>query len=204
MTTNSRTPGPAWPIALIFLAAALVTAAIRMPAATAQTVTPGLPVVPLGNCQMSSLGSSISPSACIRASFTATGSGTNLTTSSVVGAIKAGDTVTGTGVPAGTTIVSQTSGTTGGAGVYVTSAATTSSAASLTSGGIPPGTTMVVISVETAGIRWRDDGGAPTTTIGMPIAAAAAPYTYIGTASALRFIAQTGSPVISLAFYKSP
>lgn len=66
------------------------------------------------------------------ATFTGTGSGTDLTASSVTGVIGIGDVVTGTGVPGGTTIVSQTSGTPGGAGVYVTSNATTSSGASLT------------------------------------------------------------------------
>jgi hypothetical protein len=70
--------------------------------------------------------------ASIGATFTATGAGTNLTTSAVTGLISIGDTITGTGVPANTTIVSQTSGTPGGAGVYVTSNATTSSGASLT------------------------------------------------------------------------
>lgn len=71
----------------------------------------------------------------IGATFTATGSGTNLTVSSVTGLISIGDTISGTGVPAGTTILSQTSGTTGGAGVYVTSQATTASAATVTSFG---------------------------------------------------------------------
>lgn len=72
------------------------------------------------------------------ASFTGTGSGTSLTTSAVTGVIGIGDIVAGTGVPANTTIVSQTSGTPGGAGVYVTSNATTSAGAALT--------TSVVIS----------------------------------------------------------
>lgn len=66
------------------------------------------------------------------ASFTGTGSGTNLTVTGVAGTIATGFLVTGTGVPASTTIVSQSSGTPGGAGVYVTSQATTSSGASLT------------------------------------------------------------------------
>lgn len=66
------------------------------------------------------------------ASFTGTGSGTNLTVTGVTGTIASGFLVTGTGVPASTTIVSQSSGTPGGAGVYVTSQATTSSGASLT------------------------------------------------------------------------
>ena len=98
----------------------------------------------------------------MRSSFTGTASGVNLTTTSVTGIIKVGDVVTGTGVPAGTTIVSQTSGTTGGAGVYVTSGATTASSASLTSGGIPPGATTAFLQAETANVRYRDDGGAPT------------------------------------------
>jgi hypothetical protein len=66
------------------------------------------------------------------ATFTGTGSGTNMTASSVTGVIGIGNTITGTGVPGGTTIVSQTSGVTGGAGVYVTSASTTSSGAAIT------------------------------------------------------------------------
>jgi len=70
------------------------------------------------------------------ATFTASGSGTNLTVSAVTGRISIGETLgTTTGITAGTTIVSQTSGTTGGAGVYVTSAATTISAATATSFG---------------------------------------------------------------------
>jgi hypothetical protein len=64
------------------------------------------------------------------ASFTATGTGTSLVASSVTGIISVGDTVTGTGVPSGTTIVSGPAG--GGAGTYVTSQATTASAAACT------------------------------------------------------------------------
>ena len=67
------------------------------------------------------------------ASFTGTGSSTNLTVTAVTGYISVGDVIAGTGIPSGTTISSQSSGTTGGAGVYVTSQATTASAAALTS-----------------------------------------------------------------------
>lgn len=67
------------------------------------------------------------------ASFTATGSGTNLTVSSVTGYLYRGLTLgVTTGISAGTKIVSQTSGTPGGAGVYVTSAATTISSGAAT------------------------------------------------------------------------
>lgn len=68
----------------------------------------------------------------VGATFTGNGSGTNLTTTSVVGLIGIGQLIVGTGAPANTVIVSQTSGPTGGAGVYVTSNVTTSSGAALT------------------------------------------------------------------------
>lgn len=64
-------------------------------------------------------------------SLVGTGSGTNLTVSSVTGLINVGDVLSGTGVPNGTTIVSQLSGTPGGAGVYVTNQPTTSSGVTL-------------------------------------------------------------------------
>lgn len=64
--------------------------------------------------------------------FTGTGSGPNLTVTSVTGSLSPGNILSGTGVPANTTIVSQTSGSPGGAGVYVTSVATTSAGAALT------------------------------------------------------------------------
>ena len=70
--------------------------------------------------------------ASIGATFTGTGSGTTLTASAVVGYLSPGDIISGTGVSAGTTIVSQLSGTTGGNGDYQTSVATLSAGAALT------------------------------------------------------------------------
>ena len=64
--------------------------------------------------------------------FTGTGAGTNLTVTGVSGFISPGNVISGAGVPANTTIVSQSSGPPGGAGVYVTSNPTTSAAAALT------------------------------------------------------------------------
>lgn len=171
--------------------------------ALGQGAVPGQVMVPLGYCQLSAsqLASSIGLASCTRAAFTATGSGTNLTTTSVTGIIFTGDTVAGSGVPAGTTIVSQTSGTTGGAGVYVTSVATTSSGASLTSGGIPARATMAYIQAETSGVRYRDDGGAPSASVGSIIASGGSLF-YTGTLSALRFILASGSPLVNVSFYR--
>jgi hypothetical protein len=74
--------------------------------------------------------------ATIGATFIGTGSGTNLAVASVSGLIHPGSastaSITGTGVPAGTYVVSQTSGSSGGAGVYITNNPTTSSNASVT------------------------------------------------------------------------
>lgn len=72
----------------------------------------------------------------IGATFTATGTGASLAVTAVTGLISIGDTIAGTGVPTGTTIIAQVSGTTGGAGTYTTSVATTASAATVTSFGI--------------------------------------------------------------------
>lgn len=81
----------------------------------------------------SGLSWSLSSAFTVGASFTGTGSGTNLTVTAVSGVIipASGEILVGTGVPANTTILSQTSGTPGGAGVYVTNNATTSSGAAL-------------------------------------------------------------------------
>lgn len=75
------------------------------------------------------LGTKNSPAAsftaAIGSTFTGVGSGTNLTVTGITGYLSVGDTVAGTGIADGVTILSQTSGSTGGNGVYVTSAATT-------------------------------------------------------------------------------
>lgn len=78
--------------------------------------------------------------ASIGASFTGTSSGTTLTTTGTTGLISVGDAVAGPGVTSGTSIVSQTSGTPGGNGVYVTSQITTAS-------GVPLTTTSAVLDV---------------------------------------------------------
>jgi hypothetical protein len=179
-----------------------------------QNIFPGQPIVPLGYCNLSSaqLAASVGLAACVSATFTATGSGTNLTVSAVTGAVRPGQTVTGTGVPTGTTIVSQTSGTPFGAGVYVTSQATTSSGASLSSGGIPiatpttPGANAALLEADTANIRFRDDGGAPTAAIGVFLVGTATNNVqnqvfYTGTLSAIQFILSTGTPTLHIAFY---
>lgn len=81
-------------------------------------------------------GTLMTVSAVTDATFTGTGSGLNLTASSVTGTIYPGYVISGTGVSLGTTIVSQISGTAGGAGVYQTSVPTSSSADAITATGV--------------------------------------------------------------------
>lgn len=86
--------------------------------------------------------------ATLGAAFTGSQTGTNLTTTAVTGIISVGDVIAGTGVAVGTTIVSQTSGPIGGAGVYVTSVAGTAAAAACTANS----TVLNVTAVSAAGI----------------------------------------------------
>lgn len=65
----------------------------------------------------------------------------------------------------------------------------------------PKGATLMQIAVSSAGIRYRDDGVAPTAAIGYPIASGAT-FTYSGPLSAIQMIAQTGSPVLDVLYYK--
>ena len=189
----------------LLLAALLSCSALP---AHAQWATPGQTTVPLWECQLTAtqLASAVGLASCVSASFTGSaGSGTaanQLTTSSVTGAIRAGQTISGTGITAGTTILSQISGTVGGAGVYLLSTTSTSSSASLTSGGIPQNATMASLQAETANVRYRDDGGKPTSAIGNILVSGLAPMPYNGTLSALQFIAATGSPLLDVAFYR--
>jgi hypothetical protein len=66
---------------------------------------------------------------------------------------------------------------------------------------VPAGTTLATICVETAAARYRDDGTAPTASVGLPLAAGAC-MTYSGPFSALQLIAQSGSPVATIAYYR--
>lgn len=183
----------------LFLAAWLALASI-LPA-KAQGVDPLNRLTALGYCQLSAASLvSVQPLAnCVQASFTGVGSGTNLTISAVTGVIRIGATISGSGIPVGTTILSQTSGTTGFSGVYVTSAATTVNGATTTVG-IPAGATYAALQASTAVVRFRDDGAGPTTSIGFPLNTAAPPMIYSGNLSALLFISTTG--VLDVLFYR--
>lgn len=63
--------------------------------------------------------------------------------------------------------------------------------------GIP---TRAIIQAEAQAVRWRDDGTAPTTTVGMVLAAGTS-MVYDGNLSAIRFIESAASARLNVAFY---
>lgn len=73
-----------------------------------------------------------------------------------------------------------------------------STAQSLT---VPTGTKFAVITPEAQAVRYRDDGTAPTATVGMPIAVGTA-ITYTSTLSAVQFIEQTSGAKLNVLYYK--
>jgi hypothetical protein len=65
-----------------------------------------------------------------------------------------------------------------------------------------PNPSLAVIKAEAQALRYRDDGTAPTTAVGMPVATTDAPIQYQGTIPALEFIAQTSGGIVDVLFYK--
>jgi hypothetical protein len=84
---------------------------------------------------------------------------------------------------------------------YCQLSVTTAVLVSTCSGGIPAGATFAYITPETAAIRWRDDGTAPTTTVGNPVAVGQQ-LTYGGLLSALQVVAQAGTATVNVSFYR--
>jgi hypothetical protein len=54
---------------------------------------------------------------------------------------------------------------------------------------------------ETQAVRWRDDGTAPSASVGMPIATAVA-LVYQGDLTTIQFIEQTSGAVLNVSFYR--
>lgn len=67
--------------------------------------------------------------------------------------------------------------------------------------GIPTTASVIVVAAETQAVRWRDDGTAPTASVGMPIATGSA-LVYQGDLTTIQFIEETASAKIDVSFYK--
>lgn len=66
---------------------------------------------------------------------------------------------------------------------------------------VPTGATRVVITCEAQAVRYRDDGTAPTATVGMPLAVGTA-LVYDATVSALQIIEQTSGAKCNMLYYR--
>lgn len=80
-----------------------------------------------------------------------------------------------------------------------------SSAASLTvpatdKNGMNQKPTFALIIAETQNVRWRDDGTAPTASVGMPLIVGV-PLQYDGDLSKIQFIEQTASAKLNISYY---
>ena len=59
---------------------------------------------------------------------------------------------------------------------------------------------IAIITAEAQGVRWRDDGVAPTASVGMPLAAGVT-LQYDGDLSQIQFIQQTSGAIINVTYY---
>lgn len=59
---------------------------------------------------------------------------------------------------------------------------------------------IALITPETQGVRWRDDGTAPTASVGMPLAAGVT-LQYDGDLTKIQFIEQTASAKLNISYY---
>lgn len=67
--------------------------------------------------------------------------------------------------------------------------------------GIAGTPTLAVIQCETTAVRWRDDGVAPTATVGMRLEPSAI-LMYDGDLTRIRFIQVGGGSILNVSYYK--
>ena len=66
---------------------------------------------------------------------------------------------------------------------------------------VPDGAVVALFQVDTQNVRWRDDGNAPTSSVGMQLKSEAQ-MTYNGDLDAIRFIEEAASGVVNVSYYK--
>ena len=65
----------------------------------------------------------------------------------------------------------------------------------------PANAKYAVFTVETQSVRYRDDGTAPTTVVGMLLAAGAQQIEYTGDLSAIQFIQTAATATLDISYY---
>ena len=69
-------------------------------------------------------------------------------------------------------------------------------------GTVPTGAVIALISAEAQGVRWRDDGTAPTATVGMPMAAGQEFQYTVVDFTKIKFIQQISGAILNVAWFK--
>lgn len=67
---------------------------------------------------------------------------------------------------------------------------------------IPNGTRFAIIQCEAQAVRWRDDGTAPTATVGYPLSTGQELTYTAQNMAALRFIEQTASAKLNIVYFR--
>lgn len=80
------------------------------------------------------------------------------------------------------------------------SSATGLTAPTLAPDGLNAKPVFALIVAEGAPVRWRDDGTAPTASVGMPLAVGV-PFQYDGDLTKIRFIEQSASAKLNISYY---
>lgn len=65
---------------------------------------------------------------------------------------------------------------------------------------VPKGSRMAVITCRTQAVSWRDDGTAPTASIGISLPVNT-PFMYTGNLSAMSFIEEAAGAVLNVSYY---
>ena len=66
---------------------------------------------------------------------------------------------------------------------------------------VPAGTSYALVIAEAQAVRWRDDGTAPTASVGMPLAVGVEEKFSSSSFASLRFIQQTATANLNVAYY---
>lgn len=66
---------------------------------------------------------------------------------------------------------------------------------------VPRGANVALIQSEAQNVRWRDDGGAPTATVGMLLQPAFEEFWYTGDLSKLRVIQAAVGAILNVSYY---
>lgn len=64
----------------------------------------------------------------------------------------------------------------------------------------PAGARLAIVHADTQNVRWRDDGTAPTASVGMRLPIGNE-LRYMGTLAAIRFISETAGAKVNVSYY---